>query len=78
MRSKSSYQEFRGIVESFAGKASKAELIVKRDEVIEAMRMGIICDPDAVRDARAAIKVIEREMVSRWEVGRLNRRRLAG
>jgi len=78
MRSRSSYQEFRGIVGSFAGRASKAELIVKRDEVIEAMRMGIISDPDAVRDARASIKVIEREMVSRWEVGRLNRRRLAG
>lgn len=62
-------------VKKYAATATRAQLIVKRDELYEALRTGLISDPDVVRQARAAIKEIESEMVARWEVGVLARRR---
>lgn len=65
-------------VKKYVATATRAQLIVKRDQLQEALRDGLISEPDVVRQARAAIKEIEREMVARWEVGVLARRRRAG
>lgn len=64
-------------VKKYVRTATRAQLIVKKDELQEALRKGRISDPDVVLEARAAIKEIERELVARWEVAVLKRRRMA-
>ncbi len=64
-------------VKKYVRTATRAQLIVKRDELQEALRDGLISEPDVVRQARAAIREIERELVARWEVAVLARRRMA-
>ncbi len=63
----------------YAATATRVQLICVRDEVQEALRTGLITSPLAVRQAREAIRDIEREMVARWEVSVLiSRRRRTG
>lgn len=64
-------------VKKYVRTATRAQLIVKKDELQEALRNGLISDPDVVLEARAAMKEIERELVARWEVAVLKRRRTA-
>lgn len=59
----------------FAATSTNAKLICVRDEVQEALRLGIIKNPAVIIQARSAIRDIERELVSRWEVSALAVRR---
>jgi hypothetical protein len=59
----------------YAESASRAEIICKIDEVREMLRTGLITDPSVVRQAREVIRDLERELVARWEVSAMKRRR---
>lgn len=70
-------EQYVADVRKFASTANKAQLIVKRDELLEKIEEGELYSPDAVRLARMAIEVLEKEMVVMYEVGILARRNRA-
>jgi hypothetical protein len=67
-------EQYLADVKKFASTANKAQLIVKRDELLEKIEEGGLYSPDAVRLARLAIEVLEKEMVVMYEVGVVARR----
>jgi len=73
----SSYDQCVKAVQTYVATATKAQLICKKDELMEGLEKGQFDNPDAIRFARKVIGMIETEIVMRFEIAvrRRNRKR---